>query len=101
MDQSSSAGAPAAPSVNRKITLNILSPSDEVPGKLTFNDCPTSTTVAELKLRICGALATRPAPERQRLIYRGKPLVQDSVTLGDVFSQEVVCSSEMPLLEQS
>lgn len=99
MDQSSSAGLPAAPSVTRKITLNILSPSDEVPGKLTFKDCPTSTTVAELKLKICGAVATRPAPERQRLIYRGKPLTRDSMTLGDVFSQEAVCSLEMSLLE--
>ncbi|KAL8793133.1 MAG: hypothetical protein Q9195_004245 [Heterodermia aff. obscurata] len=93
MDQSSSAGAPAAPSVTQKITLNILSPSDEVPDKLTFNDCPTSTTVAELKLKICGAVATRPAPERQRLIYRGKPLTQDSATLGEVFSQEVISDS--------
>ena len=98
MDQNSPAGAPAAPSVNRKITLNVLSPSDEIPGKLTFNGCPTSTTVAELKSKICGAVATRPAPERQRLIYRGKPLTQDSATLGDVFSQEAVCPSEMPLL---
>ena len=99
MDPNDSAGAPATPSVNQKITLNILSPSDEVPGKLTFNDCSTSTTVAELKIKICGAVATRPAPERQRLIYRGKPLSQDSATLGDVFSQEAVCSSEMLLLK--
>lgn len=90
MDQNSSNGASLTPSVAQKITLNILSPSNEVAGKLTFNDCPTSTTIAELKSRICNTVGTRPAPERQRLIYRGRPLIQNSATLMDILSEEAV-----------
>ncbi|KAL8823026.1 MAG: hypothetical protein Q9191_006252, partial [Dirinaria sp. TL-2023a] len=74
----------------RNITLNILSPSTEVPDKLTFSDCTPSTTVADLKSKIQNAVATRPAPERQRLIYRGRPLVQDTATLADVFTPSVI-----------
>ena len=76
----------------QNITLNILSPSTEVPAKLTFRDCTPSTTVADLKVKIQNAVATRPAPERQRLIYRGRPLVQDTVTLADVFTHSAVGS---------
>ena len=79
-----------APST-QKISLHILSTSDEVPGKFTLNDCLTSMTIAELKLKIRDAVGSRPPPERQRLIYRGKPLVQDSATLNDVLTPEAVC----------
>ena len=95
MDQSSSTGPASTPPGSQKITLNILSPSNEVPDKLTFNECLVSTTIAELKLKICNAVDTRPAPERQRLIYRGKPLIQDSATLKDILSQEAVCFQEL------
>ena len=83
------------PSVSdsQHITLNILSPSTEVPNKITFKDCAASTTVAELKAKICHAVPTKPAPERQRLIYRGRPLIQDTATLRDVLTQEAVRSS--------
>lgn len=72
------------------ILLHVLSPSIEVPHKLTFPDVPTSTTVAELKTKICDAVPTRPSPDRQRLIYSGKALVQGTATLKDIFSQEKV-----------
>lgn len=75
---------------SQHITLHVLSPSTEVPNKITFKDCSASTTVAELKAKICHAIPTKPAPERQRLIYRGRPLIQDTVTLGDVLTQEAV-----------
>jgi len=72
------------------ITLHILSPSTEVPNKITFKNCSASTTVADLKAKICHAIPSKPAPERQRLIYRGRPLIQDTVTLRDVLTQEAV-----------
>ena len=72
------------------IVLHVLSPSTEVPKKLTFPVVPTSTTVGELKLIIRDAVATKPTPERQRLIYRGKALTHDATMLKDVFGQETV-----------
>lgn len=72
------------------IVLHVLSPAVEVPKKLIFSAIPTSTTVGELKLKIRDAVATKPAPERQRLIYRGKALTYDSTMLKDVFGQDTV-----------
>lgn len=77
-------------SAGQTILLHVLSPSIEIPHKLIFSDVPTSTTVAELKTRICNAVPSRPASERQRLIYRGKALVKDGATLSEIFSQETV-----------
>ena len=74
----------------KQITLYVLSPSTEVPNRLTFPDTPVSTTIGELKQKIQEIVATKPAPERQRLIYRARPLVQDSATLEDVFGREAV-----------
>lgn len=72
------------------VSLHVLSPSFEVPNKLTFSDVPISTTVGELKTKICDAVPTRPSPDRQRLIYGGKALVQEAATLKDIFSREKV-----------
>lgn len=80
----------ASKSAAQTILLHVLSPSIEIPNKLTFSDVPTSTTVAELKTKICNAVPSRPATERQRLIYRGKALVKDGATLAEIFSQETV-----------
>lgn len=77
---------------DRKILLNILSPSSEVPQKLTYPDIPVSTTIIDLKRRIQNDVGTRPSPERQRLIYRGRALVQDDRTLEDIFGHEAVCA---------
>ncbi len=70
--------------------LHVLSPSADFPHKLTFADVPVSATVGELKTKICNAVASRPSPERQRLIYSGKPLLRDTATLKDVFTEETV-----------
>lgn len=80
----------ASKSAAQRILLHVLSPSIEIPNKLTFSDVPTSTTVAELKTKICNVVPSRPATERQRLIYRGKALVKDGATLAEIFSQETV-----------
>lgn len=83
-----SSGVPT--SNTQTILLHVLSPSVEIPNKLTFSDVPISTTVGELKKKICDAVPARPSPDRQRLIYGGKALVQESATLLDIFSQEKV-----------
>ena len=79
------------------IVLHVLSPSTEVPKRLTFPAVPTSTTVGELKLKIRDAVATKPAPERQRLIYRGKALTHESTMLKDVFGQDTVSTTALKL----
>lgn len=79
------------------IVLHVLSPSTEVPKKLTFSSVPTSTTVGELKLKIRDAVATKPAPERQRLIYRGKALTNNVIMLRDVFGQDTVSNVVLKL----
>ncbi|MCJ1427815.1 hypothetical protein MMC29_005721 [Sticta canariensis] len=78
----------------RTILLHVLSPSVEVPNKLTFADVPISTTVGELKTKICDAVPTRPSPDRQRLIYGGKALVQETALLKDIFSPEQIDQSD-------
>ena len=83
--------APEASSPEHQtIFLHILSPSLEVPDKLTFPAIPVTTTVGELKNKIQDAIATKPSPARQRLIYRGKALVKTTDTMKDVFGQEAV-----------
>lgn len=78
-----------SPPKPQTILLHVLSPSlDE---KLIFSESPTSLTVIELKRIIQHAVATKPMPERQRLIYRGKALTRDEVTLAEVFGQDAVC----------
>ena len=72
------------------INLVILSPSQEV-NKLIFSDISTATSIGELRERISAQVATRPAPARQRLIYRGHALIDAGKTLKDVFTQEIVC----------
>lgn len=84
-----SSSHPTEPSP-QKVLLHVLSPSTEVPNKLTFPDILASTTIRELKSKIQDAVPSRPDPARQRLIYWGKPITQEQLSLKDVFTQEVV-----------
>lgn len=93
----STASSDDAGSGAQTIVLHVLSPSTEVPKKLTFPAIPTSTTVGELKLKIRDAVATKPAPERQRLIYRGKALTNYSTMLSDLFGQDIVSNIALKL----
>lgn len=72
------------------VNLKILSPSSEVDGALSLSDVPASTTIGELRSRIQNALPTKPAPERMRLIYRGRVVANDGDTLEHVFGPENV-----------
>ncbi|CAF9928447.1 MAG: hypothetical protein ALECFALPRED_004063 [Alectoria fallacina] len=75
------------------INLVILSPSQQV-NKLTFSGISTATSIGELREKISAEVATHPDPARQRLIYRGHALVDVGKTLKDVFTQEIIDSSE-------
>jgi hypothetical protein len=77
-------------STPQSILLHVISPSLEVPDKLTYPNIAISTTVAELKRKIQDSIETKPLPTRQRLIYRGKALVQEDATLKDIFGPEAV-----------
>jgi hypothetical protein len=48
-----------------------------------------NTTVLELKEKIQSELPEHPAPAEQRLIYQGRPLLQNTVSLKDVLRVEV------------
>lgn len=66
------------------IVLHILCPSFPPPSRFTINNVPLSTTVAALKARISDSISSRPSPESQRLIYRGKPLSDNNAILRDI-----------------
>ena len=73
------------------ILLHVLSVSTGIPDKLTFPGLPASTTIGGLKTKIQDAVITKPHPGRQRLIYRGKALGQQDMTLETLFGLETVC----------
>lgn len=73
------------------INLKVLSPSAELEGGVTLADIPTSVTVKELRSRIQNAVPSKPAPERMRLIYRGRVVANDADTLDTVFGADNVC----------
>ena len=78
------------PSEQVLIDLKVLSPSTEVNGDLFFANIPEVTTVGELKIQIRDELATRPAVERMRLIYRGRVMAKDTDSMFDVFGRDNV-----------
>jgi hypothetical protein len=69
---------------SRTIILHVLSPSPEAPNRITFNDLPLTTKVSELKDRLYSTLESKPLPETQRLIYRGKPLTNNDEALQNI-----------------
>lgn len=71
-----------------KLKLRILS-SLGVEEPLTFDNLSPSTTVGELKAKIRESLRSRDS-EVQRLIYRGRLLVNDSDRLVDVIGEQEV-----------
>lgn len=75
----------------KKITLTVLSPNTtEIPhGRVVFSNVPVTTSLSELKDRLCQEVSSCPQPDRQRLIYRGRPLLDGNATLLEVFALEV------------
>ncbi|KAI0408055.1 hypothetical protein F4802DRAFT_447708 [Xylaria palmicola] len=80
----SSASAPEEPG---QFTLQILSPSLNVPQPL-FLTIPITTTVQQLKERIRSHVTTKPPDDAQRLIHRGRLLARESETMVELFGEE-------------
>lgn len=87
----SNAMPPAAnPPESDIITLHVLSPASEVTGgRITFPAISAETTISQLKARLQNSITDSPSPARQRLIYRGRPLVDGTLTLRNLFQAEV------------
>ncbi len=61
----------------------------------TLGAVPCSTTIGELKSRLQTDLLEHPRPEEQRLIYQGRPLMQNDVTLKEALRLEVGANSDL------
>lgn len=83
------------------LNLKVLSPSSEFEGGIHLRELPASTTVRALRLRIQDAVPSKPAPERMRLIYRGKVVANDAATLEAVFGAENVGGAALTLISGS
>lgn len=75
----------------RSITLHVLCPS--LHDRFTFDNLPISTTVAGLKARLTESIPGSPAASNQRLIWRGRALLDDAMTLESVLGPIEVCST--------
>jgi len=76
----------------RAIPVKVLSQLPEPDGTILFESLPVTTTVGELKAKIHDRVASRPAVEHQRLIYRGRVMAKETDTLVDVFGRDAVRS---------
>ncbi|EAW07257.1 uncharacterized protein ACLA_019620 [Aspergillus clavatus NRRL 1] len=79
------------------VTLHVLCPSLESTNRFTYNDLPLSTTVGALKARLTDSIPGRPPPHTQRLIFRGRALLDDAVTLQTSVSQNAEYSLHLAL----
>lgn len=78
---SSNSSLPGEGEAPVSVSLRILSPSFESNNKISLNNLPLSTTVHDVKTRLTPLVSSRPPAEQQRLIYRGKPLLNPNATL--------------------
>lgn len=94
MDGALPEGSASTPKEVSTISLRILSPSFESNQRLSFEKLPLSTTVGEVKNLIEPLAPNHPTPEQQRLIYRGRPLLNNSATLESVLEPPLVSHGE-------
>ena len=73
-----------------EVDLRILSPSTEIQDGLSFPGLSAQTTVARLKELIRDSVPSRPAADRQRLIFQGRVLSSGDSTLAEVFGLDQV-----------
>ncbi|KAI9735378.1 MAG: hypothetical protein M1818_006573 [Claussenomyces sp. TS43310] len=79
-------------------TLQIVSPSVEVAGPISFPNLPSETTIKQLKEKIRELVPSRPANEAQRLIHRGRMLAREDDTMAHVFGADTLKSSDLQTL---
>jgi hypothetical protein len=93
--ESQTAASAASDPPGRRILLHVVSPHAEIP-RLSFPDIPLSEKIHEVKLMIfdkllyLDGLSFHPSTTRQRLIFQGRPILNDSATLETVFGLEPV-----------
>lgn len=80
------------------VIVRVLSQLPDPHSSISFLPLPASLTIAELKQKIRDVLPTKPLPENQRLIYRGRPLTRETDTLLSTFGQEVIRQNEVQSL---
>lgn len=73
---------------DQTVDVRVLSPSPEADGGITFAALSTALTIGELKIKIKDALPSHPAPDRMRIIYLGR-VVLNETSLGTVFGEVV------------
>ncbi|KAL4880978.1 hypothetical protein BJY04DRAFT_190538 [Aspergillus karnatakaensis] len=78
--------------------LHVLCPSLPQPNRFTFKDLSLSITVADLKARISQSIPSHPSPDTQRLLYLGKLLTNDNVTLQSLFEPSANTEFSMHLV---
>lgn len=86
---SSVPGSDASAEPRTSMNVHIVSPS--LPSTpIVLTNLPVSTTVGQLRGMISGAVQFNLPAADQRLIYLGRPLIQDQDTMIDVFGAERV-----------
>ena len=90
MDGTQPEGSASTPKETPTISLRILSPSFEATRRLSFEKLSLSTTVGDVKNLIAPLAPNHPTPEQQRLIYRGRPLLNNSAALESVLEPPLV-----------
>lgn len=80
--------APAEPPT--EITLRVKVPPGHLSGtssdEFTLGTLPTATKILEVRTRIQSLLPSQPAPERQRLLYAGRALVDNEQSLAEALN---------------
>lgn len=92
-ESTTQASATGNPDESDQFTLQILSPSVNVPQPLLLENLPFTTTVRQVKERIRDAISAKPSDEAQRLIHRGRLLTRDTETMRELFGEEIVSSN--------
>ncbi|KAI5306699.1 phosphatidylserine decarboxylase 1 [Ascosphaera pollenicola] len=83
-------------SPTEEINVNIVSPSAGVPDSYLVTNIKLTTTVLDLKQRLKDELDGHPSPADQRLIYRGRPLFNDTETLKAIFHSDLHGPTKTP-----
>lgn len=96
MDDAQPEGSASMPKETSTISLRILSPSFEPNQRLSFEKLSLLTTVGDVKNLIAPLAPNHPTPEQQRLIYRGRPLLNSNATLESVLESPLVSYSRIP-----
>lgn len=80
--------APDATGIN--VDLNIISPNAAVLVRPLSFELHPNTSIRAVKRRIRQSLPIRPTDDQQRLIYKGRALENDDLTLGQVMGIDTV-----------